>query len=203
MFKDIMGYEGLYQINDEGDVKSTPSDGKPKRMLKQEIVKRKHTNYKRVSLSKNGIVTKHQVHRLVARAFISNEWDKPHVNHLDNNGENNWKNNLEWCTHSENMKHAQSQGRLFNAQSKGGKTLGKTTSSKTKWKERIGLAYNGIVIKSINTQGKHPRGDVECLLCGKDYEISLEALLMNRKTTGCKSCSSIQTHIKRKENGNT
>ena len=124
MFKDIKGYEGLYQISDRGSVKSTPSDGKPNRMLKQEIIKKENTNYRRVSLSKNGIVSRFSVHRLVGMAFIDNPNNKKYINHIDNDGENNWKDNLEWCTHSENMIHAQKQGRLFKSQSKGGKNAG-------------------------------------------------------------------------------
>ena len=96
-FKDIHGYEGIYQINDTGVVKKLTQTGKSyqgksylkERILKQEIVKRNHTSYARVSLSKYGKVTRYSVHRLVGLHFIDNPENKPQINHKDNNRLNN------------------------------------------------------------------------------------------------------------------
>jgi len=119
VFKDIVGYEGLYQVSNTGIVKSLDKAPSYKghsylkgRELKQEITKKSHTDYRRVTLSKNSKTERFLVHRLVADAFIPNIDNKPHVNHIDNNGSNNHYSNLEWVTHSENMLHAQKQGRL-------------------------------------------------------------------------------------------
>ena len=112
--KEIPSYEGRYAISDEGEVHSTPKDGKTPRVLRQEkfsLTEEGHS-YRRVSLSKEGKVTRFLVHRLVATAFIDNPENKPCVNHIDNNPSNNNSANLEWCTHSENMLHAERQGRL-------------------------------------------------------------------------------------------
>ena len=114
VYRDIIGYEGKYQVSNLGNVKSLPKgdgNGNKERLLKQEINKRKHTNYRRVSLSSNGNVKRFLVHRLVGEAFIANPDNKPQINHIDNNGENNNSNNLEWVTGSENMIHAEKQGR--------------------------------------------------------------------------------------------
>lgn len=62
--------------------------------------------YMRVDLWKNGVYCHKQVHRLVAQAFIPNPDNKPQVNHIDGNKQNNDVSNLEWATPSENQLHA-------------------------------------------------------------------------------------------------
>ena len=114
IYKDIPGYEGLYQVSNLGNVKSLPKgdgNGNREKLLLQEVVKRNHTNYNRVILFREGETELFQVHRLVAEAFIPNPDNKPHVDHIDNNGKNNAADNLEWCTLSENMAHSSLQGR--------------------------------------------------------------------------------------------
>ena len=114
LYKPINGYETLYEVSNLGNVKSLPKgdgNGNKERILTPEVIVRNHTNYHRVSLSKCGVVTRIFIHRLVAAAFISNPDNKPHVNHISNNGVVNVPTNLEWCTHSENMKHSANQKR--------------------------------------------------------------------------------------------
>lgn len=106
IYKDVHGYEGLYLVSNYGNVKGT----KRGNVLKTDDT----SGYSRVTLSKDGKTTRFLVHRLVAYAFIPHNTDKPHVNHLDNDPLNNHVNNLEWCTHSENMIHAHKQDRLAN-----------------------------------------------------------------------------------------
>ena len=62
--------------------------------------------YKRITLSIDGKEERWSVHRLVALLFVPNPEQKPQVNHIDGNKENNDISNLEWCTASENNKHA-------------------------------------------------------------------------------------------------
>lgn len=75
-------------------------------------VKNKFNNIKNLSLHHRGyIVTRYHksmysVHRLVAKAFIPNQDNKPEVNHIDGNKQNNHVSNLEWCTRRENQLHA-------------------------------------------------------------------------------------------------
>lgn len=94
----INGYDRAYRIYISGEVLSVKSG----KFLKQETSR----GYKRVTLSINGKTKRFQVHRLVAMYFIENPLNKPCVNHIDGDKENNCINNLEWCTYSENEKHS-------------------------------------------------------------------------------------------------
>lgn len=100
VWKEIEGYEGLYQVSTEGQVRSLNYNhtGKTK-ILQQDTSKR---GYKRVRLSKNGKTKPYSVHRLVAQAFISNPNSLPCINHKDENPSNNCSWNLEWCSYSYN-----------------------------------------------------------------------------------------------------
>ena len=86
----VPGYEGLYMVSNIGNVKS---------LIKNKIIKYfiNKKGYRLVSLSKNGIIKKFSVHRLVAQAFIPNPDNLPQVNHKDEDKTNNNVDNLEWC----------------------------------------------------------------------------------------------------------
>ncbi len=98
-WKDIKDYEGLYQISDKGLVKSLITGNI--RMLQKN-----KWGYSVVILTKNKKQKQHFVHRLVAEAFIPMQEGKYEVNHIDGNKTNNNVSNLEWCTKSENIRHA-------------------------------------------------------------------------------------------------
>ena len=66
--------------------------------------------YREVMLSEYGTCNQYRVHRLIAETFIPNPNNLPCVNHKDGNKLNNCVDNLEWCTHSENTKHAYENG---------------------------------------------------------------------------------------------
>ena len=104
IWKKIEGYENYY-ISNYGNVKSLKKN--KIKLLKQENNKGNNKGfYKRVSLCKNNVVIRFQVHRLVAIYFIENKENKKCVNHIDGNPSNNNVNNLEWVTHSENERHS-------------------------------------------------------------------------------------------------
>lgn len=103
IWKDVVGYEGLYQVSNLGQVKS----------LRKNIILKQNLNqngYPRVVLNNRGRKVCN-VHRLVAIAFIPNPNEKPEVNHIDNNPQNSRVDNLEWVTHKENMEWCAKQGR--------------------------------------------------------------------------------------------
>lgn len=110
IWKDIENYEGIYQVSNLGRVRSLNYRNTNKIKLLSV-----HTNtkgYLDAHLAKNGISHHCVIHRLVAKAFISNPNNLPQVNHIDGNKKNNCINNLEWCNNSQNMKHAYKMGMI-------------------------------------------------------------------------------------------
>lgn len=110
-WRDISGFEGLYQVSNLGNVKSLnrviiAKDGK-KHFLTGQIIKSDKCGLKycQLNLFKNSKRKKALVHRLVAIALIDNPENKRCVNHIDSNGKNNNILNLEWLTHKENTAH--------------------------------------------------------------------------------------------------
>ena len=100
-WRNIKGYENLYQISNLGRVKTLP---RKNRKTKEKIMKlrKDKDGYLRLGLHKEGKQTTHQVHRLVAEAFLENPNNYECVNHKDENKQNNKIENLEWCTRAYN-----------------------------------------------------------------------------------------------------
>ena len=107
IWRDIDGYECLYQISNKGSVKSLKC-GK-ERILKPKL---NGSGYLKVGLCKNGSVKQFQPHRLVAQAFIQNPYNLPEVNHKDENKKNNCVENLEWIRHIDNCNYGTYNERL-------------------------------------------------------------------------------------------
>lgn len=110
-WKDIQGYEGVYEISDLGQIRSVdrlvinPKKGIRRvagRVLKPSICK----GYYYLILCKEGKKKFSQIHILVASHYVPNPENKPEVNHKDGNKLNNAANNVEWCTKLENKIHA-------------------------------------------------------------------------------------------------
>ena len=103
IWKDIKGYDGLYQVSNLGNIKR----------LKDNYIFKVNKNsrgYRVVTLTKNKKEKSITVHRLVAQAFIDNPYNFSQINHIDGNKLNNKIDNLEWCTASQNMQHAYKNG---------------------------------------------------------------------------------------------
>ena len=111
IWKDINGYEGYYQVSNQGNVRSLDRfDGVHDRqgtIIKPSL---KQNGYLQVGLRKHSVRKWFGVHRLVAIHFIENPDNKPQVNHVDGNKLNNTVENLEWVTEKENQNHAAKLG---------------------------------------------------------------------------------------------
>ena len=97
-WKDVPGFEGLYQVSDQGRVRNV----KRGKVLKPRTTP---NGYQNVVIYRNGEPKALGVHRLVALAFIPNPGDKPEVNHRNGVKTDNHLTNLEWSTRSENQRH--------------------------------------------------------------------------------------------------
>ncbi|NCA81086.1 MAG: hypothetical protein EOM76_13090 [Sphingobacteriia bacterium] len=159
-YRDLDGYNSVYKVDENGNVYSAWKN----RLLKAGD---NGIGYLQVALSardKHGkVVVKYKkLHRLVAMAFIPNPNNYTDVNHKDGNKKNNHVSNLEWCTHSENIKHSYAvlgrvhdgkkswkpiicinTGKVYNSATEAAKELGLFTSN-------ISMICNG---KSKSTKG--------------------------------------------------
>ena len=117
IWKDVKGYEGLYQVSNTGKVRSLHYRKTDKVCeLKPYLMK---TGYCRVHLHKpNGEIEDFLIHRLVAEAFIPNPDNLPQVNHKDECKTNNCVENLEWCDNFYNSNYGTHNERVGKAHSK-------------------------------------------------------------------------------------
>ncbi len=170
IWKDINGYEGIYQVSNYGRVKSldrfvngSHNNLKP---VKGKILKAEKTKwgYLQVSLCRAGL--KHQrykVHRLVADAFIPNPQNLPQVNHKDEDKTNNRLDNLEWCDGFYNQRYG--------------------TCSERKHIKLTNHPLKSIKVEQLTKDGEHieyypsakeaarqtgiSQGNISCVCCGR------------------------------------
>lgn len=107
IWKDVVGYEGLYLISNLGRVKSVTRKTPDGRTISGKIMSPYLNNggYFMITLSMFNKKKRLLIHRLVASTFIPNPDNKPQVNHIDENKQNNCVNNLNWMTNKENQEH--------------------------------------------------------------------------------------------------
>ena len=124
VWRDVKGYEGLYQVSSDGRVKSLERTYIDKigreRYVKERILKPviDRYGYLLVSLYAGGKQKNHTVHRLVCEAFHENPDYKPQVNHINEIKTDNRASNLEWATARENSNFGTRNERLGKARSK-------------------------------------------------------------------------------------
>tara|TARA_R110000850_G_C9684238_1_gene438262 strand:+ start:43 stop:558 length:516 start_codon:yes stop_codon:yes gene_type:complete len=113
IWKDIANYEGYYQVSNLGNVKSLSREvlncGRAKRKITKEIILKQtivSNKYYYISLNKKGVSKTYSVHRLVANAFLKKDRNRNYVNHINEIKTDNRDKNLEWTTHTENIRHS-------------------------------------------------------------------------------------------------
>jgi hypothetical protein len=191
IWRDIEGFEEMYQISNLGRVKSLKrisrrySNGGVK--FEQERILKTRTNtsgYEDVPLTKNGKCKRFSIHRLVAKAFLEPS-DKPEVNHKDGNKLNNNVSNLEWCTKAENIKHSFKMG--LNSTKKAQEKSKKIRYYRAlhKWNMKIGQQYkDSIFIGNVELKNEKAYGDALCLRCG-----SIRKTRLPLESGRCRKCS--------------
>lgn len=104
IWKDVNGYEGLYKVNQYGDVMSIARRGN---RYGTHIMKPQNDGhgYRQLTICKDGKQKSVKVHRLVAEAFVPNPNNYTEVNHIDENRWNCNASNLEWCSRDYNVKY--------------------------------------------------------------------------------------------------
>ena len=188
-WKPISGYEGLYEVSNKGNIKSFHKN-KDGVLIKLFTEKLKHTNYKCLTLVDIfGNKKQFRVHRIVAEMFLPNKHNKRFVNHIDNNGENNCVENLEWCSQSEYIKHSHNQNRSEQVY-----LANKIQSNKAQRnrEEMIGKKYGKwLVLKAM--QKEYTTKSVSKMLCKCECGTEKEVVMVNLKngrSTQCMSCAS-------------
>lgn len=169
IWKDVEGYEKLYQVSNLGRVKSLGNGGsKNSKFSSERILKLKSnkvTGYLYVRLSKDGKQKHYSIHRLVALAFLPNPNNFPQINHKDEDKKNNTLQNLEWCSAEYNNNYGTHNKRmvvsLTNYPSKSKKVLcietNKVYPSTRQIERELGFA-NGNISAACNGKRKSAYG---------------------------------------------
>ena len=109
-WKDIIGYEGKYQVSNTGKIRSLNYRRTGKIKLLKPTTDR--DGYKTILLYKNNKQKRYKLHRLIAKVFINNPNDLPEVNHKDEDKSNNRVENLEWCDRKYNANYGTIKERI-------------------------------------------------------------------------------------------
>lgn len=158
-WRDVVGYEGLYIVSSLGRVYNI----KTKRILNNID----YYGYNKVALYKDGEQRRHFIHRIVANAFIPNEYNLPQVDHIDTNRSNNNVSNLKWCSPKENCNNPITKNRQrLRMIGERNPLYGKNFSMNHR--QKLSLSKKG---KSFSTQERinryHPKSIVQLSLNGQ------------------------------------
>lgn len=158
MLKPIKGYEGLYSIDENGNVYS---------VHKKIFLKWRDENYPRVDLRKHQTHKLMCIHTLVAEAFLVKPEGYVEINHKDGNKWNNNKDNLEWITPSENMLHAH---RILHVKSVKGEEVGTSKLTEQNVIQIRNLRQKGMTLQKIADQFRINNSNVYYICSRKTWK---------------------------------
>ena len=149
IWKDILGFEGIYQISNLGRVKSLGRYSVQKHWIDEKILNvfYKKYGYADVSLYLDGKRVHKYVHKLVAEAFLPNPNNLPEVDHKNRNPKDNRVENLRWCTHKGNYENQLTRKQMKIAQT------GKKLSEKQieNMSKKIDVFFNGELLYTFKS----------------------------------------------------
>lgn len=152
IWRDVVGYEGLYQVSNFGNVKSL---FRYKKQLRPHI----SSKYQRVQLFKNKTGKTFLIHRLVSIAFIPNPNKLPCVNHIDENKLNNCVKNLEWMSIQENNTYGTRLERMAKSIDYSKRKINNANQIKAVSKPILQYSINGDFIKEWSSASEFCRAN--------------------------------------------
>ena len=172
IWKDIKGYEGVYEISNNGIIRRV-IDHAPKKQHLDNV------GYYAVSLWKDGVGKLIRVHRLLAEAFIPNPLNLPCINHKDENRANNSLDNLEWCTKAYNNTYG---GKIDRMRSKKKKSILQKDRKGNVVKEWDSIKSAAATLGINETQiSRYARGVIRGLYNGFYWEYKIPQVYKERK----------------------
>lgn len=156
IWKDVVWYEGLYQVSNLGRVRSLERTIERKKfgsiIVQSSILKQydNGTGYLRVVLyDQNHKAKKAYVHRIVAMTFVDNPMGYPNINHKDENKHSNIATNLEWCTQKYNINYGTRTKRASKTRSISVVAINVKTGERTIYKSVSEAVRNGFFFNRI------------------------------------------------------
>lgn len=150
VWKDVVGYEGLYEVSNLGRIKSKYNEQKASYRAEHILSQSNNRGYKHVSLCKDGKMKCFSVHRIVAFAFLDKPEGKDFVDHINTIKDDNRVENLRWCSELENNNNPITREHRSNSK-KGMKNpnFGKDMSDRIEALAKI----NSRPVKQVNLDG--------------------------------------------------
>ncbi|MCQ9627538.1 HNH endonuclease [Cetobacterium somerae] len=150
IWKDVVGYEGYYQVSNLGRIRSCDREvrfGKQKRISKGRILSQNKagSNYNHIKLSAKNVVKRHYIHRLIASAFLEKSENTFEVDHIDGDTRNNNVENLRWCTKLENISNSNTIDKNLNTRFK----KGNLPKNKIDFEEKLKKPIQEYIFKKI------------------------------------------------------